>query len=535
MPTKEFKSRQDTSKNCVNVYFGNEEDRQCAINTLNGYSLKGYILTALEAKPISDPISKKRSADTDIEEERNASAKKCKTESNSRNDLTHLPYEDRLERKQDDMRNALQRFGNLIWKKCPALRTYIEGQRRIFQVPCELEAIRKSPVGNEYKTKCEFYVGKDKTGVIQVGYRLGGYVEELSEAKNISQRMKAVAKYYKQFLVKYNYEPYLGQFKHLIIRHSFNTEELMIVAGIQGKNLKQKKIKVIQDRIVNFFMKEEGQEAKVTSIYYDLSPSKKSVHLHGATHITGIVHGLKFRIGPKTILKQNTPEIEMLYQTVIDLAQLTDKITVLNICCESKMGIVFAKHCKSVVDVGYGNRQAIKDAKLNAKENDIENCTFFVGNAEHYLGSINVTTEDSDELLAILDPPRTGLSLRLIAQLRSTKGLNRLIYIARTPKRLSTARNWVDLVSPTTKNLLGNPFMLMKAIPVDTSPKTGYAELLLLFERKIDEDLEGVHEKKEKNKGPRRYTSGDKLKDESQEGISKEDTNRDEDKTVLDT
>lgn len=52
--------------------------------------------------------------------------------------------------------------------------------------------------------------------------------------------------------------------------------------------------------------------------------------------------------------------------------------------------------------------QAIEDAKVNAKENNINNCEFLVGKAEDILFAvINRTTKSN--ITAVVDPPRAGL------------------------------------------------------------------------------------------------------------------------------
>lgn len=63
--------------------------------------------------------------------------------------------------------------------------------------------------------------------------------------------------------------------------------------------------------------------------------------------------------------------------------------------------------------------QAILDARVNAADNNITNCTFVCGKAEDVLPAMlsgNITTQyaDHSELVAIVDPPRAGLHPKVL-------------------------------------------------------------------------------------------------------------------------
>lgn len=67
----------------------------------------------------------------------------------------------------------------------------------------------------------------------------------------------------------------------------------------------------------------------------------------------------------------------------------------------------FLQHCDDVFGIEMVPN-AIKDAKENAKENNVTNCEFFVGKAEDLLiPTINRITRTN--IIAIVDPPRAGL------------------------------------------------------------------------------------------------------------------------------
>lgn len=168
-----------------------------------------------------------------------------------------------------------------------------------------------------------------------------------------------------------------------------------------------------------------------------------------------------------------------------------------------------AQSCKQVVGVEI-IPQAIKDADFNATANGISNCKFYAGNCDDYIRKFVYENRD-DDLLAIIDPPRAGLreynrggmyfdleqlvfisflsntsiDVKSIASLRNSKGLNRFVYISCSPK--AALRNWLDLARPSSKQYKGNPFVVTAAVGVDMFPHTHHKEMVLLFERTVDE------------------------------------------------
>lgn len=48
-------------------------------------------------------------------------------------------------------------------------------------------------------------------------------------------------------------------------------------------------------------------------------------------------------------------------------------------------------------------------------------------------------------------------------------------------------QNWIDFSRPCSKTLRGNPFQLKEAAAVDMFPHTDHIEMVLLFERLVNE------------------------------------------------
>ncbi|XP_039441518.1 tRNA (uracil-5-)-methyltransferase homolog A [Culex pipiens pallens] len=495
------------------VCFRDDSERQAAIKAIDGYTWKGKKLQALEAKPSPDPLVKRRNEST--KPDGVVSVKKRRTLEESVTALAYLSYEDQLKQKQSEMHNVLKGFGDEVWKSCPTLRSFIEQKRKEHDgLPCKLEDIRGSPQVDGYRNKCEFSIGKDGQGEVRVGFRVGSYsngfleVESPDQLKHISEKMKSTVKLFEEFVQKSEYEvyspeTYKGYFRQLTVRTSNATGQVMVVIGIHPQELGEEKLSELRSSLVSWFTSEKAKEIGISSIYFQTIEKFKSgqnahptTHLWGETHIIEEIHGLKFRVSPQAFFQINTPSAEILYQTAIDLAGTTKQTSILDICCGTgTIGLCFAKHCKQVLGVEIV-AEAIADATHNAKENGIENCKFYTGNADDLITSLvrNANVQKDEDLVAIVDPPRAGLHIRSITQLRNARGLNRLIYVSCSPQ--SAVKNWADLMRPRSKVMRGGPFMPKRAIPVDLFPHTPHAELIVLFEREPEQDEEEEEEQK---------------------------------------
>uniref|UniRef100_A0A9I3EH20 tRNA (uracil(54)-C(5))-methyltransferase n=1 Tax=Anopheles dirus TaxID=7168 RepID=A0A9I3EH20_9DIPT len=487
------------------ICFRNQEDREAAIKSLDGFKWKGKELSAFEAKPAPDPLIRRRKEASAAEGE--PLNVKRRTVEASATSLAYLSYEEQLKQKQSEMENVLQKFAKELWNSIPTLRSYVEKQRKDHGgLPCAFEPIRPSPLTDGYRNKCEFSIGKDAQGVKRVGFRVGSYsngfleVESIVHLKHIPDCMKQTVTLFEEFvqastLEVYSAETYQGHFRQLTVRMSHATRQVMVVVGVHLQSLSEEEQKAMKASIVECLTSEPGKKAGICSIYFEVIQKRQQgqyinpiEHLYGDTHIEDKILNLSFRISPQAFFQINTPAAEVLYQCAIDVAAPDKNTSILDICCGTgTIGLCFAKHCKQVLGVDIVD-QAIEDAKHNAERNGVENCKFYAGNSDDLIMSLirnaNVMSEQQESLIAIVDPPRAGLHIRSITQLRNARGLNKLVYVSCSPQ--SAIKNWVDLMRPCSKQLRGEPFVAKKAMAVDLFPHTPHTELVILFERDME-------------------------------------------------
>lgn len=146
--------------------------------------------------------------------------------------------------------------------------------------------------------------------------------------------------------------------------------------------------------------------------------------IYGDGYITDKLCNLTFKISPKSFYQINPDCAEMLYEKAIELLNPQPHEQIADLFCGTgTMGIITAKRTKCKV---YGieiEPSAVKDAKQNAKLNDVTNIEFKVEDASKFDKQI-----DS----CIIDPPRKGCSKFMLDTLLSIKP-QKIVYVSCNP------------------------------------------------------------------------------------------------------
>ncbi|XP_001603783.1 tRNA (uracil-5-)-methyltransferase homolog A isoform X2 [Nasonia vitripennis] len=486
------------------ICFRSEENREKAIKVLNGIEWKHARLTAHAANPAPDPYMKRK------QERRAESRKKARIDNPAESlspeerikinttPLFSMPYKEQLEFKQKEMRDVINRLGQEMSKVNKDLEKWYNSQKQKHNgLPCELGEIVHTDVTEGYRNKCEFTIGLDVTGSKKmIGFRLSSYaagsiaVGPIDDLCHIPQQMKTAIKILEKFVCDSDLDTFdpvthSGYWKQVTARTT-RKNHLMLVVAINPQNMSDEDRKSLKNELKEFF--EQHKEANVTSLFFQTIEKKGAggegggviEHISGTHYIEETLLGMTFRISPEAFFQINTLGAEALYNTAIELAKPLTDTALLDVCCGTgTIGLSFAKHCDEVLGIEM-TPSAIENAKVNAKENDVKNCEFFVGKAEDILlPVINRTTKPN--IVAIVDPPRAGLHQKALVSLRKAKKLKKLVYISCDPK--AAIRNLVDLARPNSKQYFGEPLVPVKAVPVDMFPHTKHCELVLYLER----------------------------------------------------
>lgn len=275
----------------------------------------------------------------------------------------------------------------------------------------------------------------------------------------------------RRFSIKtYNEREHTGNLRHVIIRRGHYSHEMMIVFVTRTEKL------FPQDKIVEAVT---TALPEVVSIVQNINPEKTNVItgkseklLFGRPYIKDQLLGNTYNISAQSFYQVNTEQTEFLYQTAIDYAQLGKEDIVIDAYCGiGTIGLSLADRVKHVYGVEMV-KEAINDAEINAKMNQVENITFEAGKAEDVMGKWQAA--DIQPNVIIVDPPRKGLSGSFIDAAVEMKP-ERIVYVSCNPATLAR-----DL-----KIFAEQGYQAEKVQPVDLFPQTYHVESVTLLTRKV--------------------------------------------------
>lgn len=479
-----------------------EEERQEAMLKIKGSVFKGKTLDVKEAKPMQDPIARKRKA----EAENNSQAKKeNEVELTIEEQITKKtvpwagkPYSEQLELKKNELYETLKKMTSEIRINNPKFDEFIKKKEEANNnLICPFPDVVPSPLTEKYRNKCEFTVGNNpETNEITVGFRAMSYKEgscvvgPISHISFIPDAMKSVVRAFEAYFrasgrPAFRPEDHSGFWRQVMLRSNLNGEVLAVVTV----NKQQEVLTADETDAIKNGLIAVAANTPVVSLYYENFKQKRSFdelpqleHLFGSTHLREKMCGLEFDISPLSFFQINTLAAEVLYGKVGELAAIDDSTgTVLDVCCGTgTIGLSLAKRCNSVVGVEI-IPSAIADAGKNAEINGITNCKFVVGKAEEKLYEIINTHSKHGKIVAIVDPPRAGLHQKACKSIRGADKIERVVYVA--CNAALAMKSFVDLCRTESKAYTGTPFVPTQAIAIDLFPDTPHCELILVFER----------------------------------------------------
>ena len=132
----------------------------------------------------------------------------------------------------------------------------------------------------------------------------------------------------------------------------------------------------------------------------------------GPGYIYEMVGDFKFKISSRSFFQVNTVGMKKLYDLALSKSGITKNDIVIDAYCGVGTISIFAsKYAKEVIGVEL-NKDAIKDANINAKLNKITNIEFIADDATNFMTHLAQARTKID--VVIMDPPRDGSTKQFI-------------------------------------------------------------------------------------------------------------------------
>lgn len=372
----------------------------------------------------------------------------------------NLPYEKQLYFKQKQVIDQFERIGKIKIERISPI------------IPSENTTYYRNKLEFTFSNKRWLFDGEselpNESDYWGVGFHIPGRFDKVIDLKECflqpepSNRIRIAIGGF----CKINQIPFFdlkkqeGYMRNLIIRNTLDGQVMVIICFFYENS-------DWQDKILMFVSE---QFPEITSLYYAIN-SKHNDSLDGIDPI--LYKGkeflkeqlgkLNFKISPKSFFQTNSRQTKVLYEKVLEFADLKGNEIVYDLFSGTgTIGLFLAKFARQVIGIEYV-ADAVKDARENAIINGITNAVFYTGDTKEIFTSAFIKNNGTPDVL-ILDPPRSGIHKDVIELLQNIKP-HSIIYISCNP---ATQARDIDLLSSF--------YLVDKCQPVDMFPHTHHVE-----------------------------------------------------------
>ena len=379
----------------------------------------------------------------------------------------NLKYEEQLFYKQKEVTNNLIRIGHLdVPKVSPILgckETYFYRNKMEFSFS-DSRWLTNEEIKDEKeyddKNACGFHIPRMWDKILDIDKC---YLQE-DPSNDIRNAIKKFAVDNK--LSFFNPRNQHGLLRTLMIR-IVTTGEIMVVVQFfeNDKDKRELLLNYITDKFSEITSLQYVINQKGNDTIYD----QEVVTFSGKDHIVEEMEGLRFIINAKSFYQTNSKQAYELYKITRQFADLSGNEIVYDLYTGTGTIAQFiAKKAKKVIGVE-SVPEAITDAKINAKNNGIENTEFFVGDMAKVFTEDFISKNGLPDVI-ITDPPRDGMHKNVIEQILRILP-RKIVYVS-----CNSATQARDL------SLMKEFYTIIKSQAVDMFPQTHHIENVVLLE-----------------------------------------------------
>ena len=332
----------------------------------------------------------------------------------------------------------------------------------------------KNPYHYRHKVHAAFGYIRNK-GTVSGVYKEGTHhIVDIESCLIENEKADAIIRNIKGLMPSFKIKAYdedsgFGLLRHVLIRSGYHTGEIMVVLVLASPILPSKN---------NFVKAIRKLHPEITTVVINVNNKRTSMVLgdkehiiYGKGYIEDVLCEKVFRISPSSFYQVNPEQTEILYNKALEMAEFSGNEKLIDAYCGTgTIGIIAADHVKEVIGVEL-NKDAVKDAIMNAKKNKVTNISFYQADAGQFMTQMAEQGEKAD--VVIMDPPRSGSSEQFLESLIKLKP-QKVVYISCNPE--TQAR---DLKYLTKKG-----YRAKEAVAVDLFPFSEHVESVVLMVRK---------------------------------------------------
>lgn len=384
----------------------------------------------------------------------------------------HIPYEEQLKFKQQQVVDALTRIGKVELPECSP----IDGSKEIF---CYRNKLEFTFSCKRWLTFDEVKSGVKYDDMNALGFHIPDCFDKVLDIQkcwlqdDISNQLRLDIRAFaiEHGMPFYDLRNQVGLLRNMVVRTA-STGELMLIV-IFGQDDREN-IALLLNHLKETF-------PQITSLMYVINTKCNDAWndlpcecWSGNDHIYEEMEGLRFKVGPKSFYQTNSKQAYTLYKYARQFAGLTpaegaqssdnnEKPLVYDLYTGTGTIANFvSRSARKVIGIEYVP-EAIEDAKVNSAVNGIDNTLFYAGDMKDILTDDFIAEHGRPDVI-ITDPPRAGMHEDVINVILNAAP-KVIVYVSCNPA--TQAR---DL------QLLDAKYRVTDIQPVDMFPHTQHVE-----------------------------------------------------------
>lgn len=391
----------------------------------------------------------------------------------------NLPYEEQLKAKQQQVFDQLTRIGKV---ELPPFNPIL-GSVKTKEYRNKLEfgcCNRRWFTKEELQDQSLDLASGNHAGI---GFHITGAFDKIYPINRCwlmddlhNQIRNEIARYAKEIgMTFYDVKAQKGVLRNLMFRNSNTGEWMLLIQFHYDRPEDEDQAKMLMQHIADMF-------PQISSLIYvdnqkgnDTIGDLELTTFKGTDFIYETMEDLKFKVGPKSFYQTNTEQAYHLYSVARNFAfeGQPDDAKPLIYDLYTGTGTIanfVARKATKVIGIEYVP-EAIEDAKVNSRINNITNTEFYAGDMRKILTDDFIRAHGRPDII-ITDPPRAGMHPDVVNVILNAAP-SRIVYVSCNPA--TQAR---DLA------LLDADYRVEAVQPVDMFPHTPHVENVVLLKRR---------------------------------------------------
>ncbi|WP_375162816.1 23S rRNA (uracil(1939)-C(5))-methyltransferase RlmD [Rossellomorea sp. SC111] len=262
----------------------------------------------------------------------------------------------------------------------------------------------------------------------------------------------------------YDKDKHEGLLRHLMVRQSFATGELMLALfATEAPDSHPQAVRDLVKRVGEKFPHVKSLLWLENTAWADRTQAEEIHLLDGRDFIYDEMDGYRFRLWFDTFFQTNPTQAQKLVDLAIEMSQPKETEKMIDLFCGvGTFSLPFASRVGELAGIEIVE-SSIESAKRNADDNGISNTTFLAKDARKGIDQM-LETFGHPQLL-MLDPPRSGAGGKVMRRIGRAKP-ERIVYVSCNP----------DTFATDIKELEPFGYTLDAVQPVDLFPHTVHVE-----------------------------------------------------------